>query len=121
MKLAFTVDTKPYPQPRPRVVRGHAFEPKRITDYKNLIRCVAKIHMADKPIIRSPIYVHIHFRKNRDTTSRAFGDADNLAKAVLDALNGIIYTDDSYVVRLGISKQKSKHEGVDITVSDKFV
>ena len=46
-------------------------------------------------------------------------DADNIAKLVMDALNGIAYTDDANIVRLSISKhrqQRSTVEYVKITV-----
>ena len=36
--------------------------------------------------------------------SRRFGDFDNLAKAVCDALNGVVFTDDSQIVRCVVEK-----------------
>ena len=45
-------------------------------------------------------------------------DVDNLAKAVLDALNGILYEDDSQVVMLAVTKQYAKEEpGTMVTLS----
>lgn len=47
------------------------------------------------------------FRKGARTqpTGSKDGDADNLAKAVMDALEGIIYPNDTAVVQLGIMKR----------------
>ena len=120
MIISFSVETTPFPQPRPRVVRHHAFEPKRITDYKNSIRTIAKIHMQGRPPITTLVQVSIAFRKNRKLGSRSFGDIDNLVKAVLDALNGICFSDDALVVRLFTEKDSDSNEGVDIIVTDEF-
>jgi Holliday junction resolvase RusA-like endonuclease len=50
-----------------------------------------------------PVKTHVHlvFKGDPDTwpTSPGDGDADNLEKAVLDALNKIVYADDRLVVR----------------------
>lgn len=43
-------------------------------------------------------------------------DADKLARAVWDALKGIIYTDDSQIVRLTLSKDYGDAPGVIIQV-----
>lgn len=39
-------------------------------------------------------------------------DADNIAKGILDAMNGIIYKDDVQVVRLSLQKNYSTEPGV---------
>jgi Holliday junction resolvase RusA-like endonuclease len=43
-------------------------------------------------------------------------DVDNLAKLVLDSMNGLIYFDDGQVVRLVCEKKYSKREGIDLKV-----
>ena len=120
MKVEFTVDTTPYPQPRPRIVHRHAYEPKRITDYKDAIRTIAQIHMKGLAPFSKLVRVSITFRRNERLGSRMFGDIDNLTKAVLDALNGICFDDDALVVKLVAEKEDDKHEGVDIIVSDEL-
>ena len=120
MIIEFTVETTPYPQPRPRVVRRHAFEPKRITEYKNIIRTFAKIHMKGREPCKNLVQVSLTFRRNRRLGSHTFGDIDNLSKAVLDALNGVCYSDDALVVKLVACKDSDKNEGVDISVTDEF-
>jgi Holliday junction resolvase RusA-like endonuclease len=45
-------------------------------------------------------------------------DADNLAKAVLDALNGIAYYDDSQVCELSVSKLYSDNPRVIVSISE---
>jgi Holliday junction resolvase RusA-like endonuclease len=45
-------------------------------------------------------------------------DIDNIAKAFLDAMNGIVYKDDVQVIRLHVYKKYSIEPGVHITVHE---
>jgi Holliday junction resolvase RusA-like endonuclease len=44
------------------------------------------------------------------------GDIDNYAKAVLDAANGILFTDDRLIDNLTLRKQYSKTPGITLTI-----
>ena len=46
-------------------------------------------------------------------------DLDNIAKAILDSLNGIAYKDDSQIVSLLISKKYSDRPRVEIALKEK--
>jgi Holliday junction resolvase RusA-like endonuclease len=83
---------------------SHTYTPKNTADYEDLILKHATIAMAAakmKPF-ECPVKTHVHlvFKGDPDTwpTSPSDGDADNLEKAVLDALNKIVYADDRLVV-----------------------
>ena len=45
-------------------------------------------------------------------------DTDNIAKSILDSLNGIAYLDDKQVVDLRVRKQYSEVPGVSIWISE---
>ena len=45
-------------------------------------------------------------------------DVDNLAKAVMDALNGVAWGDDSQVVKITIFKEYTEHPYVYIYIHD---
>ncbi len=45
--------------------------------------------------------------------SKLTGDLDNYTKAILDALNGVAYTDDKQIVCLYVEKAWCIHWGVD--------
>ena len=120
MRIEFSVEVTPYPQPRPRVVNRHAYEPKRITDYKNAIRTIAAIQMKGREPLTGLVRVEMTFRKNKRLGSRMYGDIDNLEKAVYDALTGICYADDALVVRSAAEKIDTKDEGVDIVITDEL-
>ena len=44
---------------------------------------------------------------------------DNIAKAILDSLNGIAYKDDSQIVSMVVSKKYSNRPRVEITLKEK--
>ena len=45
-------------------------------------------------------------------------DVDNVAKIILDALNGIAYRDDKQVVELYVKKSYAGESGVGVTISE---
>lgn len=45
-------------------------------------------------------------------------DADNIAKSVMDALNGVAYADDKQIVDLGIKKYYGDTERVEIEIQE---
>ena len=83
------------------------YTPKSCRVYKHLVSVLAKNAMIeqDATIVEDkPLEVRTRFifpmpksRKNPWATSRP--DLDNLYKAVTDAMNGIVYKDDSQIVR----------------------
>lgn len=82
---------------------SRTFTPKGTKDYEALVSYAARAAMRGRPPLDCPIDVTIEFTLTGDTalwpTSAADGDGDNLEKAVLDALNGIVFVDDRQVVR----------------------
>lgn len=45
-------------------------------------------------------------------------DADNIAKIVLDALNGVAYTDDTQVVNLSVQKRYGEVAEVKVEITE---
>lgn len=45
-------------------------------------------------------------------------DTDNIAKGILDALNGIAYLDDKQVVKLEVEKHYSQNARVEVTIEE---
>lgn len=102
MIIEFVVPGKAVPKARPRVMRnGHTFTPKRTKDYETLVavwalNAISGIHWL---LLKGPLSIRIEFY-GCDGRS----DWDNLAKAICDALNGVIYIDDSQIVSARITK-----------------
>nr|DAQ86101.1 MAG TPA: Endodeoxyribonuclease RusA [Caudoviricetes sp.] len=45
-------------------------------------------------------------------------DADNIAKAVLDGLNGVVYADDKQIVELKVIKAYAEVPRVEVTIEE---
>ena len=82
---------------------SRTYTPQSTLDYERLVADHAKIAMAGKAMFYCPVETSLIFvLKGEDDiwpTSRLDGDADNLEKSVLDALNGIVFEDDKLVVK----------------------
>ena len=102
--IEFTVPGNPIPKARPRVIqrgkRTFAYTPRRTRNWEAAIRAAAWEHVKLGPLHRRPLAVTLTFY--RENHVRA--DTDNLAKAVLDALNGICYVDDAQIVDLHLRR-----------------
>jgi Holliday junction resolvase len=86
------------------------YTPERTLEYENLLKAEAQSIMLRerrKPF-DIPLEAHIVLTLAGDPatwpTSGLDGDGDNLQKAVLDALNEIVFTDDRLIVRKSVEK-----------------
>ena len=106
----FTVPGRPVPKARPRVMGTVTFTPHRTRDHERLIWAHAvKAHVKPMP---GPVELHCVFH-----VADMRADVDNLAKTVLDALNGTAYADDRQVVDLRASKVKDGTECTEVFIS----
>lgn len=108
--VSFTVDGRPVPKGRPRVTRHGTYTPKSTQVFGSAIRA-AWLKKGEKPFEDGEaldVMVNAYFPipsgtpKNKKgelhlTPCLKRGDIDNIIKAVLDALNGYAYKDDSAV------------------------
>jgi crossover junction endodeoxyribonuclease RusA len=97
--LMFTVPGEPVPKARPRVTGARAYTPARTRQHERLI-WVHALQAGVRPVALGPVGMTIDFWLTRPDRS----DLDNLAKTVLDALNGTAYADDRQVVELHLFK-----------------
>ena len=103
---------EPLPQSRPRFSKGRAYEEARIKQYKQEIAWAGRMAMGAYVPLSCELKAEIYIYRKWSATSRRFGDWDNHAKAILDALNGVCYIDDSQIIEAHIHKVQSKVEGV---------
>ena len=125
-RVKFEVTGQPVPKSRPRVVtkgkRRFAYTPKKVKDWEDLITEEARRHFErpfDWPVVVSMIFYVERPRSRRlDFWVSTTPDLDNLEKSVLDALNGVAYTDDRLVVAKSSSKRyvQSGEPRVEVTV-----
>ena len=109
-RISFEVLAEPIPLARPRVVRGHAYLPKRSRDYREIIQQAARIAMRHFAPMDGELFCRLTFYRKFKPTARNFGDVDNHVKAILDALNGICYKDDAQVAHVTADKCLDKDE-----------
>ena len=135
--LVFRVLGEPVAQPRPRAtIRGrHAgmYDPGTADVWKLLVRNAATLHW-NRRVFTGPVCVQIHWfmpRPKSHYTSKGVlkpnaprwhackPDADNLEKAVLDALTDLgLWRDDSQVCSVHKSKIYGEHPGALVVITD---
>lgn len=107
----FRVAGDPVPQARPRISCVGAWTPERTKGWRDLIAWRAKEAKLEKWDGRITLYCDFGLRTKRRV------DLDNLVKAVMDALTGIAWDDDSQVTCLYASKHhRPGSPGVDVTI-----
>ena len=122
--IYFKVDGAAVPKQRPRISGRRAYTPKRTKDYEGrVLDAFRSSYKGIYPAFGKDVPVRVGIRivqavpKSWSKKKRAQaesgeivplsrnGDVDNIAKSILDALNGFAYEDDCQVVRLTISKE----------------
>jgi Holliday junction resolvase RusA-like endonuclease len=111
--VRFKVVGQPVPKSRPRVVtkggRRFAYTPKKVKEWEDLVKGEATKHFErpfDWPVVVSMTFYMSRPRSRRlDFWVSTTPDLDNMEKSILDALNGVAYTDDRLVVVKSSSKR----------------
>ena len=93
------VEGNPIPKGRPGCADGHAYTPKATRDYEKLVADAAALEWTREPMT-GPLEIKLVFY--RENLRRA--DFDNLTKAAVDALQGIVLIDDNQIVHAVIWK-----------------
>lgn len=133
MKIVFNIE--PQQQERPRATgRGRfirVYDPPKTAKFKRELKQLAVDKMQGKDKFDSAISVTIRFfRKVQKSISRkeharrtqghvrpiVKPDLDNYIKSTLDALNGVIWTDDATIVELNTSKWYADDPRIEIEV-----
>lgn len=100
---------------------SRTFTPKGTKDYEDLIAVEARRAMGSRQPLKCPVEVSMVFVLKGEEglwpTSAADGDGDNLEKAVLDALNKVVFEDDRQVVKSTREKRCGPSPRLIISVS----
>lgn len=104
------IDGIPRPKARPRVGRGGRFyTPRDVDGWKEGIEVLALAEFGEEPYEKA-VGIEMYFQFPRPKSRSKYSlmdtrpDGDNLEKAVLDALNGIVYLDDKQVIHCAWGK-----------------
>ena len=126
------MDGQPVGKGRPRFSRasGTVYTPEKTARYEERLAWAAQSVMAGRPLLTDALYVTIraymdipkykpkkwreaaHDGRLHPTTKP---DLDNIAK-MLDALNRVVWVDDSQIVELRVSKWYSNRPRIEIIV-----
>jgi Holliday junction resolvase RusA-like endonuclease len=133
--VVFTVEGPPQGKGRPRFRRAGNFV-QTYTDaktkaYEETIKSWAKRAMGSRSPLEGPVAVDLYIRlpvpasaskkrseacvRNEELPTKK-PDVDNILKVYFDAMNGVVYVDDTQIVRVSAKKVYSLVPGVDICV-----
>jgi len=137
MQIHFQVEGDPKGKGRPRFSRAGKFTrvytDKQTLDYEAVIKFFAAQAMGSTDPLETPVSVFLYIRhavpqsySKKRTEACLSGleqpckkpDIDNIAKTYLDAMNGVIFKDDTQVIDLHVKKVYSAVPGVDVMVME---
>ena len=138
--IEFKVEGRPVPQPRPRVYRtatgkSKAVNSRQSINYKRIVKYAAlsemnrqQLTMTDRPLAMRLTFVFAppksYTKKKLEAVNSGelrytkHKDLDNLAKSVMDALNNVVYKDDSQIVTLCANKEYGEEDCVLIRIEE---
>lgn len=116
--MKIKAEITPVPLARTKInTKNHGrFLTPKSQQFKRDLAFFARAAMTGKEIFSGALSVKIFLYKDCAITGRKYGDADNHAKAILDALNGIVFLDDSQVTDLQVVKHFSKVQYLEIEI-----
>ena len=138
-KTSFIVEGTPIAKGRPKFRRINNFvsvyTPAKTRNYENEVGAIAKAAMRGQEPLETPVVVCVYIsmavpasysKKRRqdclDKIERPLKkpDIDNVAKAITDAMNGIVYQDDCQIVSLHVTKVYATQASVSVFISEEL-
>lgn len=115
--MKIIINKEPIACPRPRITRFGAYYPKKYQDYKDYLKYYLTSLNLNK-FEDKPLYLNIVFniqipnslsKKKKLELNGTYvikkPDIDNYLKSVMDAMNSIVYKDDSQIASISIIKK----------------
>lgn len=129
MTVCFTVFGKPQGKGRPRFTRsGHTYTPGSTAEYEERVKLAYRQAGGGRlsGFVTADILAVFTVPKSYTKAQKASAfdmryvpkkpDCDNIAKIILDALNGLAYDDDAQIVKLSVKKQYGIADHVTVTL-----
>lgn len=121
MVLQFEIPGKVQAKERPRFNRysGKVYTPEKTHNFENFVKLLFVEKYPDRKPLEGAIYIDIVVNKEVPASASkkkkkemlegkiqplVKPDVDNVAKSILDALNGIAYKDDKQIIGLSVQK-----------------
>lgn len=131
------ISGEPVAQGRPRFTSIHGYtqavDPAKSHEFKQLVARMAREKMSQEPLMEGPLCLFLKVTRvppkswpkyrRKDAIEGREGitskpDLDNYVKIVLDALNGVVFADDSCIVRICASKRWSFVPGMSVRITE---
>jgi len=135
--ITFKVDGDPVGKQRARYAkRGNfvqTYTPDKTRNYESSIKEAAVEAMGSSEALETPVTLYLYIRapipksltkKRLEAISNGSEkpikkpDASNVLKSVEDAMNGVVYKDDSQIVNIHVTKVYSSQSGIDVCVKE---
>ena len=134
--VTFQVDGDPVPKGRPRFARrGHfvqTYTDSKTIEYETLVAMKARQAIGASEPLKGALSVFLYLRysipssytkKRKEACLNGLEfpkriDIDNVYKSITDAMNGIVYLDDSQIVEAHIKKLYAEEGGANIMVQE---
>lgn len=133
--VSFVLPGQPQAWQRAGLSGGRHYVPPATAAYERAVALEAKVAMRGRPPMEGPLRLEADFslavppsygaRKRvaclaGDLRPTHRNDIDNLAKALCDALNGVVWVDDGQVVEARVAKRWAPEGGLAVTVEPIF-
>jgi len=137
--LHFHVEGTPVPKKRPRFRQFNgivqSYTDKGTRTYEDHVRLTSQNAMGSNEPLETPVGVYLyirlpipksHSKKRTEDCLKGLEkpikkpDIDNLAKSLLDGMNGVVFKDDSQIISLHCTKVYASEPGVDIMVKEEL-
>lgn len=118
MSLLVYVPGDPIPKERARVIGGRGVTPPKTREYERRVGLYALQARSEYQRSQPWSLVGWYRVELRFCREAARGDLDNVAKAILDGLCGVLYLDDARVVELAVHRLYEGDVGAWVTVTE---
>ncbi len=133
MIVTFLIEGEPTGKGRHRTTKtGHNHTPVRTAIYENWVKSIYINRVGDKLLngpIKATIEAYYGIPKSKSRKAKELmmlqvtrpikkPDVDNIAKVILDSLNGVAYRDDAQVVELQVKKYYAELGFVKVTLEE---
>lgn len=133
IKVKITIPGEPQGKERPRfnAKKKITYTPQKTKNYEEFIATIYKLQGRHffTGCVKADIKAYYRIPKSDSKNKRQLKldgkirpskkpDVDNIIKAVLDALNGVAYTDDAAIVEANIKKYYSNDPRIELTLED---
>ena len=123
--LCIFIDGRAVPKARPRSGKNRHYTPEKTKRWEEVVKWTSLQACLRHPFWRKArrefmkVWITVFYKRGRSRCVHPrIADIDNVAKSILDGMNGIVYKDDYQVVELKVCKKWSEDKDLVIISVD---